>query len=233
MHRPVDLETLDAQEGALGPERTDQPPETPGLEVAPAAADKKPRRTIEDRPLDPWERYRVLQDVFEGQTDLAQMADRKTRFALLIMGTLNAVNLVIVTRPNLFPGEKSITGLSLGIYVVSYAALSIYFFVQAIEALRPRVRMEPIQALGPDGEGLPGLRFIGNALAASRDEYYESWRRIEVADVTRELALDVQLIAQVNLAKYRALDRVFAGLIALTLFTSVLITTIVVLSFWF
>jgi hypothetical protein len=234
-HQAVDLESLDEKNGRLGPHSPELPPDLAVLNALAVGPEKKSRKATEDRPLDPWERYRVLEDILEGQSDLAQMADRKTRFALLIMGTLNAVNLVIVTRPNLFPGEKTLTGVSLGLYVVSYAALSIYFFVQAIEALRPRARalLEPVQSLGQDADGLPGLRFIGNAVAMTAEQYHDAWRRIEVADVTREMALHVQLLARVNTEKYRALDRVFAGLIALTIFTSVLITAIVVLSFWF
>ena len=52
------------------------------------ASVKGKRRFDEERRLEPWERYRVLTDIAKLQLDMLEMADRRTRFALLILGTL-------------------------------------------------------------------------------------------------------------------------------------------------
>ena len=75
------------------------------LTDAVGAGDETPakgkRRFDEERRLDPWERYRVLTDIAKLQLDMLEMADRRTRFALLILGTLNALNVLLVARPDL------------------------------------------------------------------------------------------------------------------------------------
>lgn len=48
-------------------------------------------RLIETRRLEPWERYRALDDTLDHMRDVSDMGDQKARFALIIMGALNAV----------------------------------------------------------------------------------------------------------------------------------------------
>ena len=50
------------------------------------------------RGLDPWERYRALVDALEDAKDLVELADRKARFALVIMGALNIAFFFLATR---------------------------------------------------------------------------------------------------------------------------------------
>jgi hypothetical protein len=52
------------------------------------------------------ERYRALTDQYDRLTDISEQGDRKTRFALLILGSINAVNLLIVTGGNLSGGSQ-------------------------------------------------------------------------------------------------------------------------------
>jgi hypothetical protein len=49
---------------------------------------KDAERTAESSPLDPWERYRALNDLVDHMLDVIEMADRRTRFALLLLGSL-------------------------------------------------------------------------------------------------------------------------------------------------
>ena len=83
----------------------------------------------------------MLTDISKLQLDMLEMADRRTRFAMLILGALNAFNVLIVARPDVLApaGVKVEPMASAAIYVVAYAALSVYLFVQAIVALKPRV----------------------------------------------------------------------------------------------
>lgn len=99
---------------------------------------RKAERLLETRTLEPWERDRALMDVVEGYTDLLELPDRKTRFALIIMGLLNAVNFLLVARSDVFGVTAWTIGRALAIYAAVYAFLSLFLFSQAIEALRPR-----------------------------------------------------------------------------------------------
>ena len=187
---------------------------------------EKPGKKSDARLLDPWERYRALVDLLDAQVDLAEMADRKTRFALIILGALNAANLLVAVRPNLLAGAHSQTRLWLGAYIGAYAVLSLFAFVQAIAALKPRVSsiLGRIQAVSSESTGLPGLRFIGNMLEKSAAEYYEGWTRAQVGQVSREIALNAQLLARVNTAKYRLLGRLYTSLLILVFLTAGLVT---------
>jgi hypothetical protein len=57
---------------------------------------KEAEKSTESSPLDPWERYRALNDLVDHMLDVIEMADRRTRFVLLLLGSLNAANLLAV-----------------------------------------------------------------------------------------------------------------------------------------
>jgi hypothetical protein len=185
-------------------------------------------RLLETRTLEPWERYRALIDVLDSYTDLLEHADRKTRFALIIMGLLNAVNFLLVARADVFGVTASTLGTSLATYAALYAFLSLYFFSQAIEALRPR------SARFFRDSSMPGdvpattrrLRAMAHVAIESPDDYYAFWREANVDQLCRELAYTAQSMAAINMEKYRALERVYRGLIALTALTALLLTAL-------
>jgi hypothetical protein len=148
-----------------------EPTEQPGSER------KRLRRleeTLETRPLSSWERYRALCDLLDSYVELAEIADRKTRFALIIMGALNTVNIVLVARPDFLSATLAANRFWLRSYVAVYAVFSLYLFMQAVQALRPRVsqvlgradRVRASSARGPEG-----LRFAGDILERSPDDY--------------------------------------------------------------
>src|SRR5207253_8929391 len=65
---------------------------------------KKQRKLMRDahRPLNSWERYRALTDVVDEQLELVDLADHKARFALIIMGALNAFLFIIASDTDVF-----------------------------------------------------------------------------------------------------------------------------------
>lgn len=183
-------------------------------------------RLSETRPLEPWERYRALVDVLDSYTDLLEHADRKTRFALIIMGLLNAVNFLLVARTDVFGVTAAAIGTPLAIYAALYAFLSLFFFSQAIEALRPRSDRFFRDSTVP-GDGPPRrLRAMAHVAVESQDEYYQFWREANLDQLCRELADSAQSMAAVNMDKYRALERVYRGLIAMTGLTALLLTAL-------
>src|SRR5512134_2890645 len=101
---------------------------------------KKRDKLREDahRPLDSWERYRALTDVLDDAMELVDLADHKARFALVIMALLNVALFFVSTRADL-PGRLPDRWQPwLGLYFLAYVLIALYFFLQAIESLRPR-----------------------------------------------------------------------------------------------
>ncbi|HEX8028964.1 MAG TPA: hypothetical protein VF491_10905, partial [Vicinamibacterales bacterium] len=144
------------------------------VDVTPESTEKQQRKkekNSETRMLEPWERYRAIIDLYDAFFDMNELADRKARFALVMMGALNALNLLLGTQRvfgDLTAGVRPLVG----IYFTIYAVLSLYFFVQAIATLRPRISMFP-SGQQPGVDQRVGLRFIGDVIETSRDAYYE------------------------------------------------------------
>ncbi len=182
-------------------------------------------RGLDSRQLDAWERYRGLVDVVEDYREVLDNADKKTRFALIIMGLLNAVNFLLVARSDVFGGSAGL-GRWLAVYAAGYAFLSLYFFSQAIEALRPRGAKFYGPASPSGGDHLQRLRAMAHVAMQSPEELYDLWQGAQIGQLSREVAFQAQALARINLEKYRALERVYRGLVALTALTAVLVTVL-------
>jgi len=182
-------------------------------------------RFTETRVLDPWERYRALSDHVDHLLDVTELADRKTRFALVILGALNAVNVLIAIRAPQIDAD-GLNHTFIQVYVAGYVIISLYFFVYAIMALRPRAgRMHRAGEVRAEGR-VPGLRLMDDMLATDIDDYYELWRKAEVGQLDREMALQAHLLARANAEKFRAVHRVFHGLLLLVGLTALLVAII-------
>jgi len=171
------------------------------------------------RALDPWERYRALVDTLEQAMDLVELADRKARFALVIMRALNIAFFFLVTRSDLLgvlpPGLRPF----LGFYLLVYAAVALFFFLEAIEALKPRRFRPELPYPGEAGpEHFPeGLRFFEDVLRRDVDAYRSAWREVRFGQLNAELAVQNHVMARINADKYRSLRRLYGGLRVLAL----------------
>lgn len=165
------------------------------------------------RPLEPWERYRALNDAHDLQQDLIDLGDHKARFALIIMTGLNAVAFLMVARSDLLGSLPERLRPWLAAYVALYGVTAVYFFFQAIEALKPRIY------LGPADAGLLGLRFFAGILGRAEDEYRAGWGAVRVDQLSEEIAEQVHVLARINREKYDALYRLYLGLQVLTVLT--------------
>lgn len=181
---------------------------------------RKLEKASDRRSLDPWERYRALTDLQEAYFDTTELLDRKTRFALLIMGGCNAVNVLIAARPGAFNGTLDASGPWVRVYVACYAILALYLFVQAINALRPRVALLGSHGLSDDRAS---LRFADRVAADDADAFYQRWVEASVGDVSRTVALQAQMTARELAVKHAALDAVYRGLVVLTCLTGGLV----------
>jgi uncharacterized protein YjiK len=204
----------------------DAPP--PGLETAegePDLDDAKRRRkdaklqAESSRSLGPWERYRALVDSLEAAQDLVELADRKARFALVVMGALNVAFFFLATRTDLIDYLPQWLRPFLGFYLLVYAGVALFFFLEAVEALRPR-RFHP--HVPYPGEGGPdhypqGLRYFEDIVTRDIEAYRRAWREVRFGQLNSELAVQNHVMAHINLDKYRSLRRLYRGLRILTL----------------
>ena len=148
--------------------------------------------------------------------DVTELADRKTRFALVILGALNAVNVLIAIRaPQL--GGSALSPVLVQSYITGYVLISLYAAVFAIIALRPRSQ----EMDGATVQGEPtGMNLLAGKANTDADEYYDTWRQAELSQVNRELAMRSHLLARANSEKFRALRRVYQGLMVLVAMTA-------------
>jgi uncharacterized protein YjiK len=171
------------------------------------------------RTLDAWERYRTLVDALEEANDLVELADRKARFALLIMGALNVAFFFLVTRTELIDVLPPLLRPFLGFYLLCYAGVALFFFLQAIETLRPR-RFRP--HLTYPGEAGPehypgGLRYYEDVVLRDLEAYRRAWREVRFGQLNAEIAVQNHVMARINNDKFRSLRRLYGGLRVLTI----------------
>ncbi len=182
---------------------------------------KKKKQKEEFRKVDPWQRYKALADTLKESQDLVDLADHKTRFALMIMGALNAAILLVGTRSELLASVPLHLKPWLYLYFGVYATIAIYFLLQAIESLRPRsVPVLPRKtAVSEKAESL-GLRFFADALRYDLPTYAEAWQSVRVSQLNAEISAQIHTIARINKAKYAAVARLYFGLQAITVLTT-------------
>lgn len=166
----------------------------------------------------PRERYRMLIDILDEMQVLIAMGDRKARFALMILAAFNAAMIVGGTMSFRF----SLT-LPTGVWLAGMAAFlaygltAIYFFVLAIDSLRPRkAKVAPAGTSAGDAKA-PGIRFYADIIRRGNDEYWETVRGMDYELMNRELSNQVYGMANLIRAKYDALAHLYAGMRILTL----------------
>lgn len=177
------------------------------------------RRFDATRPLDSWERYRALTDALGEAYDLIDISNREARFALILMGGLNAVLFVVATRTELAASLTTDQRQWFGAVLVIYASLAIYFLLQAIELLRPRKFRPQIQTLaaGASHDELPiGIRYYEDVVSRDVKGHWAAWRDVHIGQLNAELAVQLHSISLSNQAKHVALRRLYAGLRAIT-----------------
>jgi hypothetical protein len=172
------------------------------------------------RPLDSWERYRALNDATDEAYDLIDISNREARFALIVMGGLNALLFVVATRSDLpmqlTPVGRTFFSVAIGLY----ALLAAYFLFQAIELLRPR-RFHPHPHLPADADAqaeVPlGIRYYEDVVIRDVDGHLQAWQDVRIGQLNAELAIQLHSLCLTNKAKHVALRRLYDGLRAITL----------------
>ncbi len=206
------------------------------LADAPSMISKEARRRERDsRRFDaesgrmtPELRYRALLSILRIETDFLDLADKKARFALVIMSALNAVAIVVVVRGGAAFAAPGAWGIALSAELALYGTATLYYIWQAIESLRPRGKV------GRSPQGLPvdiapgaSMRVVFHVDIAQRErsEFRAIWDHLRLDNLNTELADQIHMVSRINVAKFDALGRLYVGVGVMTGLLTLLLPT--------
>jgi hypothetical protein len=168
------------------------------------------------RELDGWERYRALIDASDEAYDLIDISNREARFALIVMGGLNALPLLLLTKMDIIDAMTRFERMWMVSFLIGYALLLLYFILQAIEALHPGRFRPSLDKWSPDAPDFPiGVRYYEDVIKRTDAEHWTAWQHVRLSQLNAELAVQLHGLALKNDAKHRAVRRLFIGLRAM------------------
>ena len=183
------------------------------------------RRESERRP-DSFERFRILMEMVSEGRQVVDLADHKARYALVIMGVLNAGIFFLMSRAHLIATLPQFVKPWLIGALIAYAALSFVFVLHAIDCLRPR-RLHYSQLLSNAGSPARGVQrglmyweaIAGYELAVYRHE----WDSVRMDQINGEVVVIAHRLAHLIREKYAALGKLYAGLVLLVVLAGMLV----------
>jgi hypothetical protein len=168
-----------------------------------------------ERPPTSMERWRILMDVVDEARRVVELADHKARYALVVMGVLNAGVFVVLSRAHLISGLSSEVRPWLIGFLVIYAALSFLFVFHAIDCLRPRQLRDTGLLAAAGRRGSLGLLYWEMIGAYDLETYQRTWSSVRMEQLNAELVLVSHHLSLLIGSKYRALGRLYWGLAVL------------------
>jgi hypothetical protein len=186
----------------------------------------KLRRELERRP-DSFERFRILMEMVSEGRQVVDLADHKARYALVIMGVLNAGIFFLMSRAHLIATLPQAVKPWLIGSLIAYAALSFVFVLHAIDCLRPR-QLHYSQLLSR-GAGLPargvqrGLMYWEAIAGYELAVYRHEWDSVRMDQINGEVVVIAHRLALLIRAKYAALGKLYAGLVILVVLAGILL----------
>jgi hypothetical protein len=191
---------------------------------------RKLQPKLEDnRPLSPSELYRALNDALDEGYELFDLSNREARFALILMGGLNAALVIIASQPHLreqlSPVERQIEGGVIGVY----ALFALAFLLQAIAALRPGQYRPQLKRWPRERGDLPkGVRYFEDIVTRDTTEHWDAWQDVTLRELNAELAVQVHSLALKNQSRKTALKRLYNSLRIMTIVFSAILVLFVV-----
>ncbi|MFN0181274.1 MAG: hypothetical protein ACKVZ0_20905 [Gemmatimonadales bacterium] len=175
------------------------------------------------RPPRSLEKYRVLLDSVDEGRRVVELVDHKARYALVIVGVLNAGVFLLLSRDHLVADLPAAALPWMFGFLILYAGLTFVFVLHAIDSLRPRL-LRDTGFLDRDGvspqpgpRGPLGLLYWESIAGRSLEAYRQAWSAVTMEQLTDEVVLIDHHLARLIAAKYRALGRMYKGLKALVI----------------
>ena len=207
-------------------------PPTPGAVARDDTRLRKLHDKLDDgRRLTPTELYRALNDALDEGYEQFDLSNREARFALILMGGLNAALILVATQTTLgarlSPIEQQIEAAVIGIYAI----FALGFVLQAVEALRPGHYRSQYKGWSGDRSDFPkGVRYFEDVVERDTDDYWDAWKTVTVAQLNAELAVQVHSMSLKNQSRKRALRRLYTSVRIMTIMLSLILILFVVFS---
>lgn len=190
------------------------------------------------RLIDAWEQYRCLWDGIDFKRQLINMGDKKVRFALIIMGALNAVLLLVLTRGPVLRGLPDELRIWLIGLLVIYGITTFGFVIHAIEALRPKPEArnvdpeqwksrEATMDAAAGGRGPVGLFIHGPSVRGTFEEERSRWSRARISEVNAELIMFNRSSSFVLQGQLLQLGKVYQGLKVLAILAAIILALVI------
>ena len=176
------------------------------------------RRRDAVRPPDSFERFKILAELVAEGRQLVEIADHKARYALILLGVLNAAVYVVITRAHLLTALPPRVRPWLIAALVTYAVLTFLFMLHAIDCLRPR-RLGGSEMV----HGRQSLLFWDAIAAGELEAYRNAWSVARMDQINDEATMIAHRASRILDVKYRALGRLFAGLSAMVILGGLLL----------
>jgi hypothetical protein len=169
------------------------------------------------RPPRSLERWRILMDVADEGRRVAELADHKARYALVVMGALNAGVFLVLSRAHLISDLPPLLKPWLIGVLVAYAGLSCLFVYHAIQCLRPRWLRDAVGQGGATGPAPLGLLYWESIANFDEKAYRKAWNTVRMDQLNGEVVVISHHLALLIRYKYRALARLYRGLAVLVI----------------
>ena len=180
------------------------------------------------RPLDAWERYRALNDAIDEAYDLIDVNNREARFALIMLGGLNALIVLAAGRSDVVASLEGQYRAWTGVLLVGYAAVAVFFLLEAIKALRPGRFRPNLGEWSPTSIDYPKrVRYFEDVVLRDVESHWQAWREVQVEQLNAELAIQLHSLSQKNQAMRTSLRRLYTGLRVMTLLVTALLMLLV------
>jgi hypothetical protein len=183
----------------------------------------------DNRPLTPTELYRALDDALDEGYDLFDLSNREARFALILMGGLNAALVIAATQTSLgarlSPMERQIEAAIIAIYAV----FALLFLLQAIQALRPGQYRPDLERWSRERHDIPrGVRYFEDIVERSTEEHWQAWKSVTVRQLNAEMAVQVHSMALKNNSRKKAIRRLYFSLRMMTVVLSLILILFII-----
>jgi hypothetical protein len=217
-------------------------PSAVSIEIPPSPAETEEARLLRkelkrladaNRPLDSWERYRALNDSLDEAYEQIDLGNREARFALILMGGLNAGLIVLAAR---LPLPQSLTPLQRGPVIallLVYVVVALRFLLQAIEALRPGKFRPQFDGWPKECEDFPrGVRYYEDVIERNTADHWRAWQEVRIGQLNAELAVQYHSLCLKNEHRHIAVRRLYASLRIMTILLAGLTGMLLCFALW-
>jgi hypothetical protein len=181
------------------------------------------------RTLTPAELYRALNDAVEEGYDLFDLSNREARFALILMGGLNAALVIAATQTSLMAQLSVVERQVVGAVVGIYAVFALLFVLQAVQALRPGQYKPDFKRWSRQRRDFPkGVRYFEDVVSRDTEQHWEAWRTVTLRQLNAELAVQLHSLSLKNDIRKKALRALYNNLRIMTIVLSLILILFVI-----